>query len=235
MSTTQNKRPIGRPKANGRSKGINRKDLLETAARLFNDRGFHGTSIQDLATRLGVTKAALYHHVPNKQDLLYQLHMISLDAADKATAQAIEEGRTGIERLRLLVYHYLSAICASPTACLILLEDDALREDHAKEVIDRRRKLEYGLRELIQSGVDDGSIIPCDTKAATFVVVGAMNWVTKWYQPGGSWNAYQIADGISAILARSLASNPVSSLPTDISQPQLTPFALPSDPTTPDS
>lgn len=227
MSTTQKKRPIGRPKTVGRTKGIRRKELLETAARLFNERGFHGTSIQDLATRLGVTKAALYHYVPNKQDLLYQLHVISLDAADKATARAFQEGHNGIERLRLLVYHYLGAICESPTACLILLEDDALRDDQAKEIIEHRRKLEYGLRDLIRSGIDDGSIIPCDPKAATFVVVGAMNWVSKWYRPGGDWNAYQIADGISAILARSLAANPVSSLPRDISQPQLTPFAIP--------
>lgn len=233
MTTDKDKSgAVGKRRRGGRPPGgskreVRLEELYETAARLFNERGFHGTSLQDLASRLGVTKAALYHYVSNKQDLLYRLHVISLGAAEAATERAIAEGRTGIERVRLVVYHYLDAICASPTACLILLEEDALRPDQSAEILNLRRRLEYGLRDLIRSGIEDGTIIPCDPKLATFVLVGAMNWVTQWYRPGGDWNAHQVADGISALLARSLSTTPVPELPADISRPHLTPFALP--------
>lgn len=216
----------GRPRG-GSSREVRQEELLETAARLFNERGFHGTSLQDLATRLGVTKAALYHYVTNKQDLLYRVHVISLAAADSAVQKAMAEGSQGLERLRLIIYHYLDAICASPTACLILLEEDALTEEQTAEILEHRRRLERDMRQLIQGGIDDGSIAPCDPKLATFVVVGAMNWVTRWFHPGGNWSAHQVADGVSAMLARTLSSAPVPALPTDISRPHFTPFALP--------
>lgn len=211
----------------GREKGFVQRELLETAARLFNERGFHGTSLQMVASELGVTKTAIYHYVPSKLDLLYRVHEISLQTAEDSLARARTEGRDGAERVRLLVYYYLKEICASPTACFFMVEQDSLAGEQAAEIAERRRRLERSTRELVQSGIDDGSIVPCDPKAATFVLIGAMNWVTKWYKPGGDWDAAQVADGISAIVARSLALHPSIALPTDLSRPGLTPFSAP--------
>ncbi len=207
------------PKKN-RKKEVRTEELYVCAARLFNQRGFHGTSIHDLAVELGVTKAAIYHYVTDKQELLYQLHKISLRAAEAAAQQATHEGRNGLERLRLLV-HY--AICDVKTACLTL-ESEALKPEHREEVYAYRRKLEYVLRALLQDGIKDGSIIPCDPKLATFVLSGAMNWVTQWYRSEGEWSLHQIADNVSAMMARSLSASPVAALPVDISKPPLTPI-----------
>ena len=210
-----------------RGKGFVQQDLLETAARLFNERGFHGTSLQMVANELGVTKAAIYHYVPSKLDLLYRLHEISLETAEASIARATAEGKNGAEKIRLVVYYYLKKICASPTACFFMVEQNSLSGEQAAIIANRRRKLERETREMVRCGIDDGSIVPCDPKAATFVLVGAMNWVTKWYQPGGDWEAAQVANGISAIVARSLALHPSTTLPTDLSRPELTPFTGP--------
>lgn len=209
----------------GREKGFVQRELLETAARLFNERGFHGTSLQMVANELGVTKTAIYHYVPSKLDLLYRVHEISLQTAEDSLASAIAEGKDGAERIRLMVYYYLKEICASPTSCFFMVEQDSLSGEQAVTIAERRRKLERETRDLVLSGIKDGSIVPCDPKAATFVLVGAMNWVTKWYQPGGDWDAAQVADGISAIIARSLALHPSATLPTNLSRPELTPFS----------
>lgn len=210
-----------------REKGFVQRELLETAARLFNERGFHGTSLQMVANELGVTKTAIYHYVPSKLELLYRVHEISLQTAEESLARAIDEGKDGAERIRLMVYYYLKEICASPTACFFMVEQDSLSGEQATLIAERRRKLERETRDLVRCGIEDGSIVPCDPKAATFVLVGAMNWVTKWYQPGGDWDAAQVADGLSAIVARSLALHPSAALPTDLSRPGLTPFSAP--------
>lgn len=191
--------------------------LYETAARWFNRRGFRGTSLSDLASELGVTKAALYHYVHNKRELLYRLHMKSLNTAQLARDRAVKEGRDGLERLTLLIYYYVSAITASPTDTFILLEDGALEQKQAKEIIERRRRLERDVRALIRQGVEDGSIIPCDPKLTAYIVIGAHNLVSRWYRPGGSWDGNQIATAISMMFERMLCHKRCPELPQDVS------------------
>lgn len=197
--------------------------LYETAARSFNRRGFHGTSLADLATELGVTKAALYHYVDNKKDLLYRLHTLSLRAANDSLDLARREGRNGLEKVRLTIYNYLLRITKSRTTCLVLFEDDAMTAGHAKDVLERSREVEHALRDLVCEGIADGSIVPCDAKLATFILVASMNWVSRWYDPADAWTGDQIADGMSAMLARGLARHPAEALPSDIGSLALTP------------
>lgn len=182
--------------------------LCEVAARSFNDKGFHGTSLAAIAADLGVTKPALYHYVANKNDLLYRLHMISLDAAQGSLTRARAEGRTGLEKARLTMFYYMLAMTESPTACLVLMEEGAMKPEQASAVAKRRREMEYGLREVVREGIEDGSITPCDPKLAVFVLVGAMNWMSRWYKPGGEWSGRETAEGMSAMLARSIAAAP---------------------------
>lgn len=214
-----------RRKGPGRRRSVDLKQLYETAARHFNSHGFHGTSLADLAAELGVTKAALYYYVADKQDLLYRLHAISLQAARDSLARAMDEGHTGLEKVRLVVYYFIAAITESQTACMILQESGALKPEHAAEILSGSRAVEHQLRDLVAEGIEDGSIISSDPKLATFVLVGSMHWVARWYRPDGAWTGHQIADGVSAMVARGLSTNPAPGLPADIAKPALTAFS----------
>lgn len=218
----ENRATKGRP---GRRRSVDLKQLYETAARHFNSRGFHGTSLADLAAELGVTKAALYYYVADKQDLLYRLHTISLEAARDSLSRATEEGNSGLEKVRLVVYYFIAAITESQTACMILQESGALKPEHASEIVSGSREVEHRLRDLVAEGIADGSIISSDPKLAAFVLVGSMHWVARWYRPNGMWTGHQIADGISAMVARGLSTNPAPALPADIAKPALTAFS----------
>lgn len=192
--------------------------LFETAARWFNRHGFHGTSLSDLATELGITKAALYHYVRDKSELLYQLHLRSLDAAEAARHRAMKEGATGLERVHLIVRHYVSAITSSPTFTFVLLEDGALTREQSREILKRRIWLEHDLRELVTSGIRDGSITPCDPKFVALMVGGAMNSIAKWYRPDGEWTGQQIASELSRMLSRMLTTATPAPLSHDVRQ-----------------
>lgn len=192
--------------------------LFETAARLFNSHGFHGTSMSQLTSELGLTKGAIYYYVTDKSDLLYKLHLKSIEATQKANERGIAEGRNGFERVRLIVRYYVEALTRSQTETFILLEKGALAPELAQDIVNRRKQLEADLREQISAGIADGSIVPCDPKLATFALVGAMAWVSKWYDAQGEWRPEQIANSMADMLLRALAVEPAPALVTDVAK-----------------
>ncbi len=95
---------------------------------------------------------------------------------------------------------------------MVLLEENALKPAHAKAIIKRRDEFESEMRAFVTEGIADGSIVPCNEKIAVFLALGALNWVRKWYSPSGAWNAQQIAEALTQMIERSLATQPSSSL-----------------------
>jgi AcrR family transcriptional regulator len=189
--------------------------LCETAARWFNRHGFHGTSLGDIADELGITKAALYYYVRDKSDLLYKLHLRAAEAAKRAHDRGVKQGRNGLERVQRIVTNYLAASTSSPTETFILFEDGALSPVQSAEIIKRRKWLDNDLRRQIETGIADGSIVPCDSKLAVLVIVGALAWTSKWYDGNGIWSSDQVATAMGQMLARMLSSAPAPALPTD--------------------
>ncbi|CAA7613071.1 TetR family transcriptional regulator [Candidatus Terasakiella magnetica] len=182
--------------------------LYEHAASAFNEKGFHGTSLDDIAAALGVSKPALYRYVPNKQALLYRLHCISLDAAEAAVTEGEASPTDGVERLRIALYLYIRSLTASSSACLVLMEEGAMTGAAAAEILSRRRAFEGRFRTLVSAGIRDGSVAPCDPKFAVFSILGAGNWVSRWYRPGGTRSGEDVARIMSRQLVRGLAADP---------------------------
>lgn len=193
--------------------------LFETAAKLFNSHGFHGTSMSQLTSELGLTKGAVYYYVTDKSDLLYKLHLKSIEATQRANARGIAEGSNGIERVKLIIRYYVEALTRSRTETFILLEKGALNDEQTRDIKMRRKQLEKELRQQIVSGIEDGSIVSCDPKLAALSLVGAMAWISKWYDPDGVWSSEQVAESMSDMLIRSLAAEPVDALTRDVANP----------------
>jgi AcrR family transcriptional regulator len=189
--------------------------LFETAGKLFNKFGYYGTSMSQLTEALGLTKGALYYYVKDKSDLLYRLHMKSIDANQRAYDAGVAEGSNGYERVRGIIRHYVAAVTTSNTETFILLEEGALSDAQASEILEKRKKLELDLRVQIQSGIDDGSIVPCDPKMVSFALVGAMAWVSKWYEPGGDKSSEEVSQSLSSMLSRMISAAPVENLLED--------------------
>ena len=192
--------------------------LYNVAAIAFKRHGFRGTSLSDIASALGITKAAIYNYVDNKQTLAYELHMLSIEASEEAVNSAMKTGGNSLTRLRTMIDIYVRQIIASPTASFLLIDEDALIDEHAKEVAKRRKGIEKSVVRMIESGIEDGSIAPCDSLLATFVIVGAMQWVPRWFRSNGKWSEKQVATAVSAVLGRALAAEayPIAKLTEDL-------------------
>jgi len=192
-----------------------RETLLREAAAVFTRRGFHGTSLADLAENLGVTKAALYTYVQSKHELLFLCHSAAMDAAFESLKEAGAQGSNGREKLILTLRKYLERIIGKQSFCVVIMEEGALTPEHAETIIGRRDLFEREMRTLVVEGISDGSIVRCNPRLVVFAMLGAVNWVLKWFSPDGVWNERQLAFALIQFLERALSTQPSEALVED--------------------
>lgn len=201
-----------------------RQMILREAALSFNRRGYHGTSLADIAHTLGVSKAALYTYVKSKDELLFHCHEVAMDAAIESLRLAREAGGDALVQFCSTLRNYLRMIMSNEACYVVLTEEQALEPEKAAQIVRRRDGFEAELRGLVAAGILDGSVSPCNPKLAVFAALGAMNWVQKWYVAGGAWSGEQVAVALVQMIERMLSAHPVAALNVD---PALLPAALP--------
>jgi TetR/AcrR family transcriptional regulator len=200
--------PTKKPKVRGR---VTRERILIEGARAFTRRGYHGTTLDEIARRLGVTKPALYYYVRTKEALAYECHRISLDIGMEGIRQALARSASPDEQLRIALMHYLAGMTDQLRGTVVLLEEGTLSPRHRRDIIKRRDRYEGKLRQIIEAGIASGTFVPCDPKLAGFAILGAMNWVPKWYNPSGPRSGKEIAEALSIYLVRGLQTRPADS------------------------
>jgi TetR/AcrR family transcriptional regulator len=198
--------------------GIKRREVLREAAASFNFKGYHATSLTEIATSLGVTKAALYHYFPNKSSLLAACFEQAMEVAFASLERGRKQGKNGRDQLVLTITGYISQLIDELNCGVGLMEEQALEPGDRAKLVRQRDKFERALRALVREGIDDGSVVPCDPKLAIFVILGAMNWVPKWFKPTGAWKPAQLTLALGQIFDRALSSTPTGELPRDVGE-----------------
>lgn len=179
---------------------LKRLALLREAARAFSARGYHDTSLDDVARTLGVTKPALYYYVKNKQEILFACHRLAQELGDQALAFAEGAGRNGRETVVLLGRRYIELITSELGSFAVLSEYDALDPENRAVIARRRDAFDRRFRELIAAGIADGSIREVDPKLTVFFFMGTINWMTRWFRPDGPIPGERIAEQFADLL-----------------------------------
>jgi TetR/AcrR family transcriptional regulator len=190
--------------------------LLREAASAFTRKGFHAASLDDIAQKLGVTKAALYHYFPSKHALLRECFARALEVGFEGLAKAEATGGNAREKLNNTLRFYLKEMIDELSCCVVLTEENALLPDDYAELLQQRDRFEIALRELVREGIADGSIVPCDAKLAVFTILGAVHWVSKWFNQSGAWSADAVSTALTDLLDRMVSATPAVALPVDI-------------------
>jgi len=181
-----------------------REEILHSALRAFRDKGYHATTLSDIADRLGVRKTALYHYFPDKESILYACHRESLAELDRLLREArrLASGRAQLEHaIREHVRVMTDTLEGSPLA----FEVTALSPERQKEIIGARDRYERALRKMIDLGIERGEFRPVDSKLAAFAILGAINWIARWYRPEGSVHADELGEQFARHLVGGLA------------------------------
>jgi AcrR family transcriptional regulator len=176
-----------------------RHELARTAARLFAERGYHGTSIGDLAEAMGVQKGSLYAHIDSKQDLLYEATREGAQAFH-AALDSVPEDLSATERIRLALRAHLRVVAEQlDVATVFTREWRYLEGERALEFLSERRRYEERIRALFREGREVGGLrSDLDDGAAALLVLSAANWAYTWLRPEADTDA--LADRFFALL-----------------------------------
>jgi TetR/AcrR family transcriptional regulator, cholesterol catabolism regulator len=167
-----------------------RTELARQAARLFAEKGFHGTSMEDVATAMGVQKPSLYEYVSSKQDLLYET-MRDGAAAFHAALDGIDERLPAVEKLRLALRAHLRVVAEQlDVATVFVREWRYLQGPRGEEFVAERRRYEERIRDLFREGVEQSELrTDLDVATAALLFLSAANWAYTWLQPGRDTDA----------------------------------------------
>ena len=172
--------------------------LLAVAVTVFNERGYEATSMDELAQRAGVTKSALYHHVPGKEELLRLAVDRALDGLFAVTREPGATTGTAIDRLEHVVRGSVRVLAAELPFVTLLLR---IRGNTAVEraALERRREFDRVVSDLVRAAEVEGSVRPdVDPALIGRLLFGTVNSLAEWYHPGGPLSADDLADAVVA-------------------------------------
>jgi AcrR family transcriptional regulator len=187
--------------ANGADRRI---EILKSAAAAFRRRGYHGASVDEIASALEMTKGNLYYYFENKEEILYACHDYSLDVLLTLMAQVQAEPSSPDEKLRKLILAFIHTMLDELQGTALTLDLQALSPALLKRIIAKRDRFDRGLREIIQQGIDQQLFRAGDPKMIGFAMMGAVNWITKWFDPTGPMSSEQIGQRFADYLVGGL-------------------------------
>jgi AcrR family transcriptional regulator len=189
---------------------LKRHRLLKAAATCFNQKGYSGTSLKDVANHLGLTDAALYYYVRNKEELVYQCYLRGAELGREAMDRARAEGTNGFEQALLYIRYHVEVMVGERGPVAIMSEIPSLKKPHRDEILQISRRHSSEFEQILTLGIEDGSIGQCSVRMTGNAIMGAINWIPKWFH-GDSETAEKVLLEFPPLLTRCLL--PVTAAP----------------------
>jgi AcrR family transcriptional regulator len=184
---------------------MTRDEILEAAAQIFSQKGYHATSMSDIAGAVNLQKASLYHHINSKQEILLSLLDEALDLLTGRMNQVLFQPVPADQKLKIAMETYLTTLADQrDLAAILLLEHRSLNPDLRVQHLPRRDRFESLWRDLIQMGVDEGKFICKDVPMTTRALLGVMNWAITWYRSDGPLSIADIAGQYAELILNGL-------------------------------
>lgn len=181
--------------------------ILRTAAECFAEKGFAATSLDEVARRVGLHKATLYHYVRSKDDILYFCLIRSFKEYSHALRHIEDRSIPCLDRLRFFFRNFVYAQNNIFGRCVSAVGTEALGHEPGNRIRTFRRHLDHAVRALIAEGIENGDIRPCHVSVASAAIFGAFTWIAKWHQPGKSISLEDVCEEFLRIFIDGLAAN----------------------------
>jgi AcrR family transcriptional regulator len=184
-----------------------REMMLHAAAELFSSRGYHGTSMRDIAAATGILPGSLYAHIRSKEDLLYDIVVRAAEQFLTGVRLVAEGPGSPEEKLRKAMRSHVGVVAHAREEARVFLEEwQALQEPRRSEVRELRGGYEALWDGLIREGIESGRLRAVDPTLARLLVLSAANWTYTWYDPAGPLSPDEIADRFTDLLLDGLAT-----------------------------
>jgi AcrR family transcriptional regulator len=204
-------------------------EVYATALRLFREKGYHATSMQDIAAALGLYKGSLYHYIGSKQDLLVQVFERAMGSLLSDVEAIVADGSLApSQQLRLVVQAHVEAVASNLDALTVYLHEfRALAGESLEKVRAQRERYRALVSAIVERGIGRGDFATQDAGVATLALLGMCNWVAQWYRSGGRLSAREIGAAFADLILDGLRQS--HSLEPSTSSPNVSPKARTSD------
>ena len=180
-----------------------RTEIYRQAARIICEKGFDGTSMNDIAEAVGLTKAGLYHHISGKRDLMFRIMTYGMDALHHEVVAPARSIMDAEQRLRMIIANHVRLITGRSTSdghnavTIVIDEVSGLTPTQRRKINQRKRAYVNLVRETLGELAAEGKLRPVDVTTATFGLLGTILWLSRWYNPGGRLGPDQIAQEVT--------------------------------------
>ncbi len=180
--------------------------IVDTSAKVFAERGFHGTSTTELCDANQLGKGALYYYIGSKEELLAAIHDRVMDEVMAGAARVAEAGGSPRDQLKELGRELLDVIARYPDHVWVFLHEfPALTGGNAAQFRARRHEYEHAVESVIAAGVASGDFRPVDARLTSRAWLGMYNYTYLWLKPGGSLSAQEVADQFADVFIQGIA------------------------------
>lgn len=176
---TSESEPEARPLARGRKSAKKREAIIRAAIEIINEKSFALATMNDIAASLDLRDATLYYYFPNKQALVYECHLRSLERFERLIVIAAAFDGSGLKR----VEHFMRGLLDDSfvNGPQLYFGDYSYLEPMQREhVADWAERLRSMLEDVLKIGIADGSIVACETALVVQLILGMLIWLAKW-------------------------------------------------------
>ncbi len=179
--------------------------IVSSSAQLIQEQGFHGTTLDEVAEQLDVTKAALYYYVDDKQDLLFRIHLRALELILASVETIVQSEQPPDAKVRALIDNQVRMITSRPELFTVYFNEKAHLSLEHKEVVTRlERQIVQRMAQVLRDGIAIGAFQEMDPTVAAFALLGASSWVYRWYRPDGKLTVAEISTLLQKVILSGL-------------------------------
>ena len=170
-------------------------EVLHSAANIFFAKGFHATSIEDVARDVGMLKGSLYYYIKSKEDLLFRLLMAGIEDGDAFIARQIDTSGDPVEQLEQAIRAQIDYIVQNRVPFgLFLHEFDSLSGKRQHKLISVMSRYNSRFVELVKRGQEQGKLVDGEPWIIVNGILGMCNWLYRWYDPDHEIDSARIKD-----------------------------------------
>jgi TetR/AcrR family transcriptional regulator, cholesterol catabolism regulator len=197
VASSTNKTRRRRP---GQKRELSRDEILRVAARLFRDKGYRATNLQEVADYFGVRRPAIYYYFSNKVEILLEIHNRLLNTLMAQLEEISAMDISPDEKLRRAMLGQVEVYAENISELAVFIGNEAeLPAKEGAQARKEKRRYEEMLEQIYRDGVADGTFVDLDPQITMFTLTGMTSWMYRWYKPGGRYSAAEIAESIVSL------------------------------------
>jgi AcrR family transcriptional regulator len=183
-------------------------EIIAAAATVFQTKGYHAATVQDIADAVGILKGSLYHHVKSKEDLLYLIVKEPIARIYERMTEIVDNDLPAREKLRRAILAHLEAFDHHyPHLFVYLHEREEMKRRFREQFKLSPKQYERCWQQILREGVKSGEFRPdLDVPVVSYGLLGMLNWLYKWYDPRGRLSVREVADQFSTLALAGLAT-----------------------------